>query len=252
MSRFNKSNAEINEEFTSWLKGAFGATKKFFGKIGGKIGELVTDFKEDFKKIRSEQELKDKTIKILRDLSEETKKKIAEVKEISEIQQHLDEFQASIKKIMEEFEKMTESNLINENILLGAKSMFKVFGDYWTKFKKDYQVKLDELKKERDIRKALNEAKKLAKKLIDDTVKNSVETIRKTKKSSSSKTGEPEIMDDNVEDEDESKLPKVINVGKGNVGDKSKDSTKNPWSARFKSNENHIIKCFETFVNKEY
>lgn len=166
MQNYNQSNNEINEEFTCWLKGAFGATKKFFGKIGGKVAELVSDFKEDFKKIKSEQELKDKTIKILKDLSEETKKKISEVKEISEIQQHLDEFQDSIKKIMEEFEKMTESTFINENILLGAKSMFKVFGDYWTKFKKDYQVKLEELKKERDKIKALNEAKKSAKKLL--------------------------------------------------------------------------------------
>ena len=241
MTNYNKSNAEINEEFTSWLKGAFGATKKFFGKIGGKVGELVSDFKEDFKKIKSEQELKDKTIKILKDLSEETKKKISEVKEISEIQQHLDEFQASIKKIMEEFEKMTESNLINENILLGAKSMFKVFGDYWTKFKKDYQVKLEELKKERDKIKALNEAKKSAKKLIDDTIKNSVDTIRKTKPTSSS---------------DEPKEPKVTNVGKDKTNDKSKEGfsagVKNPWSAGFKSNENHIIKCFETFVHKKY
>ncbi len=236
MSNYNKSNKEINEEFTSWLKGAFGATKKFFGKIGGKIGELVTDFKEDFKKIKSEQELKDKTIKILGDLSGETKKKISEVKEISEIQQHLDELQASIKKIMEEFEKMTESNLINENILLGAKSLFRVFGDYWTEFKKDYQVKLDELKKERDIRKALIEAKKLANKLIDDSIKSSIDEIKKTKITSTKKSTEESPEKTTNKNSDEYK---------------GWSSPKLAWGAGSR-NENHVIKCFETFVNKKY
>jgi hypothetical protein len=184
----NNHQYQTNEEFTPYLKSLWGATKNFFGNIGRKFTELTTSFSEDFKEIKNQEELKQKTIQLFKDLSKETIKKINSIKSVSELKPIIDEFEFSLEKILKDFEKMNESRMINENLILGAKAIINVFTGYWNKFKKDYNEKLEILKKERDKVKALNDAKKATIAFIEKTVDSSIEKIKTTQLPSSKKS----------------------------------------------------------------
>ena len=194
MKNFSEFEYQTNEEFTPGIKAVLGAGRKLLGNIANKFQELRKSFSDDFKKIKSEEELKNKTIKLLKDLSSNAKKEINSdsVKKIEDIEPILKKFEEEITKIINDFKKMNESS-INESFLLGARALLQVVNDYWSKFKADYAEKLKKLKEESDKKKALRDAKRLAIEFIDKTIDNSIEKIKSKKIQSQAQSKQTQV-----------------------------------------------------------
>lgn len=268
MKNLKHFDSYVNEEFTPWLKALGGATKKFIGNVSKTFQDITKSFSEDFKKIKNEQELKDKTIKVLNELASDTKKKIRSIKEMKEIKPILDEFESSIKKIMDDFKKVNEST-VNESLLLGAKALFNVVGNVWQKLKKDYESELEKVKKESDRKKSLEEAKKLTINFIDKNLKESIAKIKETKISDSKGKGAQKAQPQSQsqlsaqstsDDKVKSKYKELVDEWK----QKQKDAGKKNFSpgegtrkrlmrqASELVEESNVVKSFESFVYRYY